>query len=655
MDALAELALVLGIMFVVTAFGSPESSRSRSLLVAAFRIFSLRYAWWRTFESTPAWEFSLSSIISYAILLLELVNVWRGMVFVSRFRAPKSRSQEATSNERWFGDAPPLVNLLIPTFNEEKRIIEKTLVGAIGQDYPNHRVWILDDGNRDWLRDLCVEKKVEYIRRSSNAGYKAGNVQNAIDTIRRRGMAGDFWSILDADFVARPQFLRRTVALMHDKSVGVVQTPQLFYNEDPFQLVLGKGAIPDDLRWFFTFLLPTLDAQGGALCCGTSFVIRDEALQAIGGIPHESVTEDTLTTYKLWRKGFSTAFLNERLSMGLAAEGMAEFLAQRRRWALGGAQVAMGPWGLNAGTGLLKRMRAFFDAADWAFEAGQKWIWLFLPLFYWYFGIYYIHAEFSEAISYIAPLLAVHGAMQWLGRGTQWNIHFNATYLVASFVIVPATIEGAFGRTSGRFVVTDKGKVRSELTIHWPILKWILLYLLLYVVALGLNLFVPTAPGYNAPYSGIFYYFSILNIFQLVFAALPCIELPQLRAEHRHETNEAGSLRFGDAEKTGVVTNLSTEGGFVKVEGIPNDVDDVELGLSGGLTLPGKVVRTTRSGVAIRFDLDAAVRERLIRRIYCTGDYVKHPYFYPAPRRVLALVMRVLFGLHYPARKTSSA
>ena len=41
---------------------------------------------------------------------------------------------------------PPLIDVFICTYNEEEAILERTVVGALAIDYPNYRLWMLDDG-----------------------------------------------------------------------------------------------------------------------------------------------------------------------------------------------------------------------------------------------------------------------------------------------------------------------------------------------------------------------------------------------------------------------------------------------------------------------------------------------------------------------------
>jgi cellulose synthase (UDP-forming) len=71
-------------------------------------------------------------------------------------------------------DALPPVDVWIATYNEEWPILEKTVVGALNLDYPKYklRIYVLDDGRRNWLRDRCAEMGVVHVTRPDNRGKK---------------------------------------------------------------------------------------------------------------------------------------------------------------------------------------------------------------------------------------------------------------------------------------------------------------------------------------------------------------------------------------------------------------------------------------------------------------------------------------------------
>ena len=50
----------------------------------------------------------------------------------------------------------------------------------MAMDYPNFRVWVLDDGNREWLRDYAELAGCNYLARSDHSHAKAGNINNGL-------------------------------------------------------------------------------------------------------------------------------------------------------------------------------------------------------------------------------------------------------------------------------------------------------------------------------------------------------------------------------------------------------------------------------------------------------------------------------------------
>ena len=68
-------------------------------------------------------------------------------------------------------------------------------------------------------------------------------------------------------------------------------------------------------------------------------------MQASGGFPTDSITEDFMLTLQLQEHGYRTVYLNEALTEALAPEGLKEYVTQRARWCLGLMQIARGRLG----------------------------------------------------------------------------------------------------------------------------------------------------------------------------------------------------------------------------------------------------------------------------------------------------------------------
>jgi len=311
------------------------------------------YAVWRWQETIPAFEWTSASLWPHVFFAFEVIAILYTMLSIIILMRWIDRSKEADFGEKYlnaYGEWPA-VDIFICTYNEPLDVIEKSIIPALAIDYPNFKVWVLDDTRRAWLKDYCQAVGANYLTRPDNKGAKAGNLNNALHATAKTSNA-PLILVLDADFAASRNILRRTVGLFLDPKAAVVQTPQFFYNADPIQHNLtATQHWVDDQRIFFDIFQPAKDAWGCAFCVGTSFVVRRDLLEDIGGFPDGAICEDINLTYTLMTKGFETHWLNEKLSLGLSAEGLPEYITQRTRWCLGTMQVALLPNGPLRGKG----------------------------------------------------------------------------------------------------------------------------------------------------------------------------------------------------------------------------------------------------------------------------------------------------------------
>ena len=423
LEALAPGFLVIGGLLIALPWISPRDERARAVMVIVLVILMWRYMFWRWFSTLPVPELSLDFAVGLIFVVIETLAVLGStinLMFVSRL---KDRSPDADRNLAWLAFQPqlPLVDVFICTYNEEAAILERTIVGALSLNYANKRVWVLDDGRRPWLGDLSRQLGANYLTRSDNAHAKAGNINNGLLHVAGLDRPPDFIAILDADFVPMPNFLDRTLSLFREKDVGIVQTPQHFINPDPLQSNLGASRVwPDEQRYFFDVVMASKDAWDAAFCCGTSSVIRFAPLWQVGGLPTWSVTEDYLLTLRLKVEGYRTIYLNERLSLGLAPEGLKEYITQRSRWALGFAQICRGPLGplrLGNGLSLIDRISLIDTFLYWFASYAFRLLGIVIPILYWLLDVRSVQADVATTLSYYFPsFMAQIAIMGWMSQ-----------------------------------------------------------------------------------------------------------------------------------------------------------------------------------------------------------------------------------------------
>ena len=388
----------------------------------------------------------------------------------------RNRTPDVEVNTAWLSaQPPPLVHVCICTYNEEEPILERTIMGALAIHYANFKVYVFDDGGRAWLKALCAEKGAHYVTRTDNSHAKAGNINNGLRHFATLDRPPDFVAVLDADFVPMANFLARTLTLFREPDVGLVQTPQHFVNPDPIQANLSAATVwPDEQRYFFDVVMPAKDAWGTAFCCGTSAVIRYPALMQIGGFPTDSVTEDYLVTLRMQKASYRTVYLNEKLSLGLAPEGLKEYVSQRARWCLGFMQIIRGPSGplrLDNGLPLLQRLSLIESFLYWSASYAYRAMCLLVPILYWVFGVSAVHADVATALSYFLPFFVVQViAAGWIAGGRNMPIMAEVSALLVAPEILRAVVVGLLKPQGQKFVVTAKGGARDKLVYQWRLL-----------------------------------------------------------------------------------------------------------------------------------------------------------------------------------------
>lgn len=283
------------------------------------------YLLWR-WTCTLAWD------TLWLGLPLVLAETWAlGMVSLFVFEAWRRTEHTAPPYRPGIRTA-----ILVPTYDESEDVLRPTVLGALAvRATPTPEVWVLDDGGRPWVRDLCAELGARYVSRPApRAHAKAGNLNHALGLVD-----ADLLLVVDADHVPLPHALERTVGYFADAGVAFVQSPQVFFNRG-FQHPRGSGdPLLNEQSIFYDVICPGKDRNNAAFWCGSSAVIRRSALVELGGVATDTVVEDTHTGLLLHARGWRSVYHDEVLAVGLAPEDVNAFLIQRGRWARGCFQL----------------------------------------------------------------------------------------------------------------------------------------------------------------------------------------------------------------------------------------------------------------------------------------------------------------------------
>lgn len=649
-DFLVPNLVVLGALVLICALAPRRGNLARGAFVLIAAAAALRYQWWRWTDTVPdAWWTSGSGIYVFACFVFEAVVLFDTLIGMTVLSRSIDRSGEADANEAMLRalprDALPSVDVLIPTYDEGPEVLERTIVAARALDYPNVTVWVCDDSRRPWVAELAAAKGAKYLTRPDNRHAKAGNINAALAR-----SSGELVMVLDADFAVRRQALWRLVGFFRDPAIACVQTPQYFFNKDPVQTNLGLfDRVADDQRLFFDTIMPARDAWGAAFCCGTGFLMRRTALEAVGGIPTGSICEDMLTSIELKRRGLRTIYLKEELCIGLAPESVKAFFVQRLRWARGNIQILFLKNGVF-GRGLPLLYRLMFLPNYWAVQLPARIAYVLLPLIFLLTGLApVVVPDTGELAGHLLPaVLGSIGLIWWVGRTGYFPILSDAANLFMAIRVAPATLLSLARPFGMPFRVTPKGAAARGQTTDRFVVWTCLALLAVTTVAVGLNASDRWRIIDDRNGLGLAAFWAIWNAAIIGVAALIARDQPRRRSDERFALGlPARWRRSGDATwHDGIVADASLGGVRLACPAAAalRRGDMVCLAIAGIGEVEARVVRAGATALGLAFEaVGEETRDRLIRVLF-TEPRPVHRATPPAALPVLGTMASRLFG-----------
>jgi cellulose synthase (UDP-forming) len=264
------------------------------------------YIWWRWTHSlnTDAMWFAvplaLAETFAFFGMILFVFNLWKDEP-VQIEDPPATLIDVAPGHPE--KDRPIIVDVMFATYNEDPELVRLGIIDAKRMVYPhpiNISVHVLDDGRRSEMRRVAEEEGANYITRTTNEGFKAGNLRNAMEQTH-----GDFLVICDADTRPFPTFLEHTLGYFRDPKMAWVQTPQWFYDlpegvrldkalhrkfgrlgqafgrgiEALFgPVTVGHDPFVSDPKMFYDIILRRRNWANASFCCGAGSIHRREAV-----------------------------------------------------------------------------------------------------------------------------------------------------------------------------------------------------------------------------------------------------------------------------------------------------------------------------------------------------------------------------------------
>ncbi len=234
------------------------------------------------------------------------------------------------------------VTVQLPLYNEPY-VTERLINAVCAFDYPKSllEIQVLDDSSDETVeiadtisakwQQLGIDIKV--VRRKERSGFKAGALKHGLEIAK-----GQFIAIFDADFVPSPDFLKKTVPVLNQRGIGMVQTrwghtnreyslltkAQAFWLENHFRI---EQTSRSNLNLFFNFN-------------GTAGIWNKQAILEAGNWQADTLTEDLDLSYRAQLKGWKFLYLEDVISPAELPPTLSALKGQQFRWTKGGAEVS---------------------------------------------------------------------------------------------------------------------------------------------------------------------------------------------------------------------------------------------------------------------------------------------------------------------------
>lgn len=523
------------------------------IFFSAVFIIGVSYVTWRWMYTLNLLTSPFTTFWSYALCIAEILTLATftnfGIILFRTSRLKKVSIDNKLQQDYYtdfyhndelisFKNYCPSVDIFICTLNETADLLSTTIAACKNIDYPNKKVYVLDDGRREEIRELTALLGCNYITRDNNKGFKAGNINNALKQTN-----SEIIVIFDADHVAASTFLRETVYNFADENVALVQTPQTFCNPDAFQKNLGlSDFLANEQDMFYRIIEPSLNEFDSVFCGGTNILLRRKHLEEVGNFPETTITEDSLLGLIFHSKGYKIIYYNRPLAIGLSASSFEEYIKQRCRWAKGNVQIVANSHNWKYYT-KLKPMQLFFYLTSvlYFFTPIARLIYLFAPVLFLFFDISPLVILFYQIIAFQICYFSLKYIFIYASKINFENVIFADVYdLLTSVFTAGGILQALFipqKFANIKFSVTKKdfGKTITNY-------KYIIVVSLLFIIVVAAEMQGIYDLLYSDYYSALAIIANLVwntsNIIVLAFALKVVTEKPEKRLYQRVRTEE---------------------------------------------------------------------------------------------------------------------
>jgi len=271
------------------------------------------------------------------ILVFALAQAWLAFLYWGSKKRPRAIQAEPAP---WTGELPTVL-LQLPIYNEQY-VVERLLRCMVEMEYPKDKLSIqLLDDSTDETVDIAAKViaelkkkgiKIEHVRRPNRVGFKAGALDYGLGLDN-----SEFIAIFDADFLPRPDFVKKVVAYFADPNVGMVQTRWEHLNAD-YSIITRMMAFAIDNHFSVE--------HGGRQASdsfinfnGTGGMWRRKTIDDAGGWKSDTLTEDLDLSFRSQIKGWKFIFAENITTPSELPVQMSAVRNQQFRWTKGAAET----------------------------------------------------------------------------------------------------------------------------------------------------------------------------------------------------------------------------------------------------------------------------------------------------------------------------
>jgi cellulose synthase (UDP-forming) len=358
-------------------------------------------------------------------------------------------------------------------------------------------------------------------------------------------------------------------------------------------------------------------------------VLRRTALDEIGGIAVETVTEDAHTSLRMQMKGWGTAYINIPQAAGLATERLSAHVGQRIRWARGMIQILRTDNPLFAPGLKFPQRLCYFNAMCHFMYAVPRLIFLSAPLIYLILSHTNVPGYWAAILAYAMPHLVLSNVTNSRIQGEHRHSFWNEVYetVLSPYILLP-TMMALINPKLGKFNVTAKGGVVKRTFFDTKIAQPFLI-LLVFNIA-GLLIAIPRFLWWDRDRPGTVIMNVIWCVFNIVILGVCTAvarEMKQLRTTVRISIMTPVMVKLPDGRLiAGETTDMSSGGTCIKFN------ESVEAGAlmpvrlvfplpSVNTDLPATVVSAEGSMMRVHFEeMTIAEQEVLTMVLYSRAD-----------------------------------